>query len=132
MFFEICGLRDRLNGDGKSRAVLADQILWLISLRWMTAVLVLAGALLGCNCAYTVATRGIDRATERRRLILAIVQIETDLLALTVVLFFSGGVVNPFFLFYVFHVIIATIILPRPLSFVAEVVKPNETVPFRN
>ena len=36
---------------------------------------------------------------------------------LTVVLYFSGGVVNPFSLFYVFHVIMAAIILPRNLSY---------------
>lgn len=139
MFFEICGLRDRPGDDGRLRAGLVEQIPWLISLRWMAAVLVVAGALLGtrvfpvltrpaplyavagfllaCNGAYALAARGIDRATERYRLILAIVQIEIDLLVLTAVLFFSGGVVNPFFLFYVFHVIIATIILPRHLSF---------------
>ena len=140
MFFELCGFGDRTNGEGKSRAVLADQILWLISLRWMAGAMVVGGAvlgtlvfpvlthsiplyvvaglLLGCNCVYALAARGLDRASERRRLILAVVQIEIDLLALTAVLFFSGGVVNPFFLFYVFHVIIATIILPRSLSFV--------------
>ena len=140
MFFDIGGIRDRSNGEGRSRAGLVDQILWLISLRWMAGALVVAGALLGtlvfpvltrsaplyvvagvllgCNVVYAVAARGIDRATERKRLILAILQIEIDLLALTAVLFFSGGVVNPFFLFYVFHVIIATIILPRNLSFV--------------
>ena len=48
---------------------------------------------------------------------MAMVQIEVDLLALTAVLHFAGGVANPFLLFYVFHVIIATIILPRNLSF---------------
>ena len=47
----------------------------------------------------------------------AMVQMEVDLLVLTAVLHFSGGAANPFFLFYVFHVIIATIILPRNLSF---------------
>jgi signal transduction histidine kinase len=139
MYFKIRRVKDGPNGDGRSRAVLVDQILWLITLRWMATVLVVAGAmlgtlvfpvltnsaplyvvaalLLGCNCVYALAVRGIDRASERRRLILAIVQIEIDLLALTAVLFFSGGTVNPFFLFYVFHVIIATIILPRHLSF---------------
>jgi signal transduction histidine kinase len=43
--------------------------------------------------------------------------VEADLIILTAVLHFSGGVVNPFYLFYVFHIIIATIILPRNLSF---------------
>jgi signal transduction histidine kinase len=45
------------------------------------------------------------------------IQVEVDLVILTAVLHFSGGIVNPFFLFYLFHVIIATIILPRNLSF---------------
>ncbi|UCD52559.1 MAG: hypothetical protein JSW27_07960 [Phycisphaerales bacterium] len=82
-----------------------------------TRLYVVAGVLLVCNLLFAVAARRIDRATQRQRLILAMVQIEADLLVLTAVLFFSGGVVNPFFLFYIFHVIIATIILPRNLSF---------------
>jgi signal transduction histidine kinase len=49
--------------------------------------------------------------------VLAMIQVEADLVILTAVLLFSGGVANPFFLFYIFHVIIATIILSRNLSF---------------
>ena len=48
--------------------------------------------------------------------VLALLQVEVDLVILTAVLLFSGGVTNPFFLFYIFHVIIATIILPKNLS----------------
>ncbi len=140
MFFKVCGFRDDADGDGSSRALLVDQILWLISLRWMAVALVVAGALSGaivfpvlsspvplyvvagmllvCNIVYASVARRLLRATHRKQLVLAVVQIEVDLLVLTAVLFFSGGVVNPFFLFYVFHVIIATIILPRQLSFV--------------
>jgi len=139
MLFHIGGFLDGPNGAGQSSSALVDQILWLISLRWMAVVLVVAGALAGtwgfpvlthsgplyavaavllaCNLLYAVAARRIDRAPQRQKLVLAMVQIEVDLLVLTAVLFFSGGVVNPFFLFYVFHVIIATIILPRHLSF---------------
>lgn len=139
MLLHICGLRDGPSGAGQSPATLVDQILWLISLRWMAALLVVVGALAGtwvfpvlehsgplyavaavllvCNLLYAVVARRIDRAPQQQKLILAMVQIEVDLLVLTAVLFFSGGVVNPFFLFYVFHVIIATIILPRHLSF---------------
>jgi signal transduction histidine kinase len=49
--------------------------------------------------------------------VLAMIQVEADLVILTAVLLFSGGVANPFFLFYIFHVIIATIILPKNISF---------------
>jgi len=139
MLFQIGGFSDKLDGAGRSRTSLVDQILWLISLRWMavlfvvggtlagtlvfpvltssTPLYVVAGILLVCNILYAGAAWHVDRATRRRRLVLAMVQIEMDLLVLTAVLFFSGGVVNPFFLFYIFHVIIATIILPRNLSF---------------
>ncbi|MHC4323038.1 MAG: two-component system sensor histidine kinase NtrB [Planctomycetota bacterium] len=44
--------------------------------------------------------------------------VEVDLIILTAVLHFSGGVLNPCYLFYIFHVIIAAIILPRNLSFI--------------
>jgi signal transduction histidine kinase len=53
----------------------------------------------------------------RKETVLGMVQAEMDLIILTAVLHFSGGVVNPFFLFYTFQVIVATIILPRNLSF---------------
>jgi signal transduction histidine kinase len=126
---------------------LADQTLWLISLRWVAVTLVVIGtlagtyifpvlmdpkplyatalALLACNIAYAVAARGPRSGKPPRRaaalrasaVTLATVQMEVDLLVLTAALHFSGGVTNPFCLFYVFHVIIATIILPRNLSF---------------
>ncbi len=118
---------------------LADQTLWLISLRWVAVTLVVAGTLAGtyvfpilmdpkplygtalallmCNIAYAVAARGQRGGKPRSAVTLATVQMEVDLLVLTAALHFSGGVTNPFCLFYVFHVIIATIILPRNLSF---------------
>jgi len=45
------------------------------------------------------------------------VQILLDLLSLTVLLHYSGGVENPFALYYVFHVVIASILLPPAASF---------------
>jgi signal transduction histidine kinase len=53
------------------------------------------------------------RAAER----FANVQVAADLVALTVLLHFSGGVENPLSTFYVFHVIIASIMLPRGQSY---------------
>jgi len=47
----------------------------------------------------------------------ACTQIVFDLVALTALLHFSGGVENPIAFFFVFHTIIASILLPRRVSF---------------
>jgi len=124
-----------------TREVLVEQILWLIRLRWIavggivaavlvgsyvfpypllptaTPIYVCAGILLLCNIFYfSVATKKTADAGPKD-VVLAMVQVEADLVILTAVLLFSGGAANPFFLFYIFHIIIATIILPRNLSF---------------
>jgi PAS domain S-box-containing protein len=139
MVLQACGFRDSPDAGGGFHGSLADQILWLISLRWVAVVLVVVGTLVGthlfpvlvdtrplyaaaaillaCNLAYVIAAGSSRRGEQRNPVTLAMVQMEVDLLVLTAVLHFSGGVANPFFLFYVFHVIIATIILPRSLSF---------------
>ena len=123
-----------------SREVLAEQILWLMRLRWVAAggivaavligsyvfpypllpspipIYICAGILLLCNYLYfCVATKKTSYFIAKGT-ILALIQVEVDLIILTAVLLFSGGVANPFFLFYIFHVIIATIILPKVLS----------------
>jgi signal transduction histidine kinase len=125
-----------------TREVLVEQVLWLIRLRWIavggivTAALlssyafrfpvltsvvpiyICAAVLLLCNVFYLwLATKKTTDAGPKD-VVLAMVQVEADLVILTVVLHFSGGVINPFFLFYIFHIIIATIILPRNLSLI--------------
>ena len=121
-----------------TREVLVEQILWLIRLRWIAVgaliasallgrfvfpvlaspilIYVCAGILLGCNIIYFLAATKKSDNPRPRDIILGMVQVEVDLLVLTVVLQFSGGVLNPCFLFYIFHVIIAAIILPQRLS----------------
>lgn len=122
---------------------LGEQARWLIRLRWGVVALIAVGAvlgayvfpvlsqmgpllavaavLLGCNLIYAALARRYDREKGWKHSAFVMVQIEVDLLLLTAVLHFAGGVANPFFLFYVFHVIIATIILPRTLSFIVGV-----------
>lgn len=122
---------------------LGEQARWLIRLRWGVVVLIAVGAvlgtyvfpvlsqtgpllavaavLLGCNLIYAALARRYDRQRGWKHSAFVMVQIEVDLVLLTAVLHFAGGVANPFFLFYVFHVIIATIILPRTLSFIVGV-----------
>jgi len=124
------------------REVLVEQNHWLIRLRWIAAggivaaalansyvlpytvltnvvpIYVFAGILLLSNIVYFLAATEKAKDGGPKDIVLATIQVEADLVILTAVLHFSGGVVNPFFLFYIFHVIIATIILPRNLSFV--------------
>jgi len=47
-----------------------------------------------------------------------IFQISADLLILTTILHFSGGIENPFFFFFVFHMIIASVMLSRLQSYI--------------
>ena len=122
-----------------TREALVEQILWLIRLRWIAVGGMVAAALLGThvfavlsnpapiyacaaallisNILYFLAATKKPEEASRRDLALGMIQVELDLFILTAVLHYSGGVVNPFFLFYIFHVIIAAIILPRNLSF---------------
>jgi hypothetical protein len=71
-----------------------------------------------CNTFYFLAASKQNREVGRKDILLGMIQAEADLVILTAILHFSGGVVNPFVLFYIFHVIISTIILPRNLSVV--------------
>jgi signal transduction histidine kinase len=123
---------------------LVTRIGWLIRLRWIavggTAVVIGAAAVwlpgqlqLRSLLAVTVAiaiynvllvlnlrsVRLSQAGTERFRqaTVLASIQIVLDLLALAILVHFSGGVENPMVLFFIFHVIIACILLRRSLSF---------------
>jgi signal transduction histidine kinase len=118
--------------------VLAEQLLWLIGLRWIAALGILGAALAGhyifsvlgnpvpiygcavllllCNTVYYYVATHNTAQNLRKNTILGVVQVELDLFIVTMVLYFSGGLVNPFYLFYLFHVIIAVIILPLSLS----------------
>jgi signal transduction histidine kinase len=125
-----------------SQEFLVEQNLWLIRLRWIAVAGVVAAVLANsyvlpypvltsalqiyiCVCVLLlsnivylcIATKKGEGASPKDA-VLAMVQVEADLVILTAVLHFAGGTVNPFFLFYIFHVIIATVILPRTLSFI--------------
>ena len=119
---------------------LVEQILWLIRLRWIAVVVLIASALLGhfvfpvlvaptmiyicaavlliCNIFHFLAATKKPENSGLKDIWSGMILVEVDLIILTAVLHFSGGVLNPCFLFYIFHVIIAAIILPRRLSFV--------------
>jgi len=107
---------------------------WLVRLRWVAiagivavalvsgpglhllkawpAALVIAGVLAAANIAFRSLVK-----REVRPGALALVQIGVDLLALTFLLHYSGSVENPFIIYYVFHVIIGSILLGRAQSY---------------
>lgn len=112
---------------------LAGRLRWFVRLRWLaaagiviaaatvralglaprwTALLVLAGLLAGVNVVFALLSK---RAA--RPLALGWWQVVVDLTVLSLALHVSGGIENPFAFFYVFHVIIASILLPVRLSY---------------
>jgi len=120
------------------REILVEQILWLIRLRWIAIGALIISAILGrfvfpvlsasiliyacaavllsCNVIYFLSATKKPENAGPRDIVLGMIQIEVDLIILTAVLHFSGGVLNPCFLFFIFHIIIAAIILPHSLS----------------
>lgn len=45
-------------------------------------------------------------------------QISCDLIILTGILYFTGGIENPFFFIYIFHMVISSVLLSRPGAFI--------------
>jgi len=122
---------------------LNKRVYWLIQLRWVAVVsalitIAVANALLPntlplvplvsvtltvalYNVFFCVYARRLDNyefvPRYRQSLAIAHAQITLDLIALTVLLHFSGGLENPFFFYYVLHMITASILLSRRASF---------------
>lgn len=116
---------------------LRRRISWLILLRWIAvvglfAVITIANfvlrldlrvmhlylgnaALFVSNFAYTLSLRKMHF---ERAYIFINVQISLDLLVLTYLLLFSGGISNPFFLFFIFHMVIASILLSNRAAYI--------------
>jgi len=124
---------------------LRARISWLIRLRWVAAIGVVATVffsahVLGLRHAelplYLItgalaAYNGFLWVVRRRSVVVtdpwglaafANIQIGCDLLFLTGFLHFSGGIENPFLCYYVFHIVIASILLSRRATYVHAVV----------
>jgi signal transduction histidine kinase len=82
-------------------------------------VAVAAGMAIG-NALFLLHARRLARQeledVQERYTLFANVQIATDIVALTLLLHFSGGIENPFYLFYIVHVAAASVLLPRRYS----------------
>ncbi|HEX2923980.1 MAG TPA: HAMP domain-containing sensor histidine kinase [Chloroflexota bacterium] len=125
-------------------AELNQRIHWLIQLRWLAASTVIFGTFIATNVAgirldalppyligaaiaiynvlFIVGLRWTEMATDDTRLAntkwTAHGQIVTDLVFLTLLIHFTGGVENPLSFYFIFHVIIASILLSRGETFV--------------
>ena len=119
---------------------LIKQIGWLVKLRWIAiggvfftvTVANLAGDMItrpiplyiiaALMVLYNFEPRMYRKAPEQQRLKSikrqACVHIILDLLSLTALIHFSGGVENPFIFYFIFHLIIASIILSKRVSYV--------------
>ncbi len=128
-----------------SETSLIDGVRWLIKLRWL-AIAGVAGALvigirffglplfwkgiLGVtlslillNLIYWAILRERFESGEKETealtaaTLFAHLQISLDLALLTLLLYFAGGAINPFIFFYIFHIIISSILLTRRDSY---------------
>ncbi len=108
---------------------------WLVRLRWLAAVGIVvfgtfAGMVLGFpiplphlvwlavtvavyNLLFYLLLRSQRSLNQRRAAQLAHAQITADLLALAVLVHLTGGIENPFAAYFVFHMIIASILMTR-------------------
>ncbi|MCK5596186.1 MAG: HAMP domain-containing histidine kinase [Candidatus Eisenbacteria sp.] len=122
---------------------LVRRIHWLVRIRWIAAIAVavvtliasrilhisvaalplygISALLAGYNSLFLLYLRRAARrdspATDRQIAGAANAQISIDLLVLGALIHFSGGVDNPFVLYFVFHMIIASILLSRRAAF---------------
>ncbi|NOZ04417.1 MAG: HAMP domain-containing histidine kinase [FCB group bacterium] len=109
--------------------------LWLIKLRWIATAIAFSlvllaqflipgkqplpqlfstvGALVLINLLYTWYHRQHVPSDLDKEMVFVRVQIVIDLFLLTMLIHYSGGIENPFYLFYIFHIIIASTIFEQ-------------------
>lgn len=96
--------------------------LWFPAVPTLGALFAVTAAIAAYNLLFYLYFRSLrfDRsgaARLRHAMRFACTQIALDMVALAALLHFAGGVENPLVLFFVFHVIIASILLPRGVSY---------------
>jgi len=124
----------------KRLEALSERLYWLIRLRWIAVAGVfltvfLVGHVLGFSlpvaplyattaalAVYNLANLLLLRSVRGRESFvilnrIANGQIALDLLSLVILIHFSGGIENPFLFYFIFHMIIASILLNRRASF---------------
>ncbi len=120
---------------------LFSQLQWFVRLRWLAGAGVIAGALaadwldlyqqtyqilavgvgiLVCNCVGHFLLKSASGAGRRnvRLITLAWLHIMLDLACLTLLALWTGGGNSPMLGFFVFHMVIASLLLPIPMAYV--------------
>ncbi len=119
---------------------LKNRIIWSIHLRWTAIIgvglavffahfvfhftlpygniLSILGTLVLLNVLYALSFRNSSHYSLQAEMSVLFIQIVVDIILLTFLIHFSGGVENPFYLFYIFHILITTILFPAWLSFI--------------
>ena len=122
---------------------LSQSLDWLITLRWLAVLgalgavfvpplflgihfnvkplLLIIGIIAGYNTIFFIYQRiskhSLEEVPGRISVSrMASLQITLDLIALMAMLHFSGGIENPFIFYFIFHMIIASILLPRRIA----------------
>lgn len=111
---------------------LIDQTNWIVRLRWIAiagvfavtiicrflfhiisefsalALVFIGFTMVGYNALFAANPPGTENVIR-----VAFIHVFLDLVSLTLMIYFSGGINNPFFLFYLFHIVIAGILLHK-------------------
>jgi signal transduction histidine kinase len=117
-----------------TKVILYSRLSWSIRLRWLAVsgyfiatlifsftsdlaipyntIWVVVAILSFINLIYYIILKLVREFTFKGELIFLQIHIFIDLVFLTLLLHYSGGIENPVFLFYVFHVVISSIIFP--------------------
>jgi signal transduction histidine kinase len=117
-----------------TKVILFSRLSWSIRLRWMAVVgyfiatliasytmelsipydiiWMLLGTLALINLIYYIILKLVKEFTFKGELVFLQTHIIIDLIFLSILLHYSGGIENPVFLFYVFHVVMSSIIFP--------------------
>lgn len=120
--------------------LLQARIAWSIRLRWLAiagfylATLIikysfglpipydkvwfLLDALAVINLAYFIMLKVYKEFSIQQEIAILLVHAFFDLVLLTAIVHFTGGMENPIYLFYVFHVVISSIVFPRGIPFI--------------
>ena len=98
---------------------------WALGIRLPLLPLLVSGAMLGAyNVAFywharRLSARPAGTVTHREAERFAHAQLVADLVFVTLLLHYSGGVENPMSIFYLFHIILAGVMLPKGQSYAA-------------
>jgi signal transduction histidine kinase len=82
--------------------------------QFFVLIMISAGILVYNIILYYVSNSGLVKDTPGglNPIILSLIQIQVDMLSLALIVYYTGGIESPFYIFYIFHMIIGSMILP--------------------